>query len=139
MLTPKQHALLAVARKSLGMDEPSWRAALAQIAHVTSARDLDRDGFDAIMGFFEWLGFAPGTVKGPVYGDRPGFASTAQVQLIRTLWWEWSRTGGDDRTSGLATWLKRTFDTDDMRFLSRTDGGKAITALKAMKARQRAA
>ncbi|WP_281825595.1 regulatory protein GemA [Jannaschia rubra] len=139
MLTPKQHALLAVARKALDMNEMSWRATLAQIGHVTSARDLDREGFDAIIGFFEWLGFAPGTVKGPLYGDRPGFASTAQAQLIRALWWEWSLAGGDDRASGLAAWMKRTFDVEDMRFLTGADAGKVITALKAMKARKRAA
>lgn len=139
MLSRSQFAILAVTRKRIGLDEDRWRAVLAQAAGVASATELDRDGFDAVMGLLDYLGMCPGAVRGPTYGKRPGFATPAQVQLIRELWWEWSWTEGDDDASGLNTWLKRSFGIDTLRFLTGADAGKAITALKAMKARRRAA
>ena len=33
--------------------------ALAHIAGVTSSTELDRAGFEAMMGFFDYLGFKP--------------------------------------------------------------------------------
>ena len=138
MLSRSQMAALHATRARLKIDEDRWRAVLAQIAQVESTTELDRVGFQAVMGFLDYLGGAPGKVRGPTYGDRPGMASPAQVQLIRELWWEWTYAEGDDDASGLTTWLKRTFHVENMRFLTRKDAQGAITALKAMKGRKRA-
>lgn len=139
MPTRRQHALLAVARRRLALGEERWRAILAQAAGVGSERELDQAGFEAVLAVLEHLGFAPAVPLGPTYGDRPGFATAAQVQLIRVLWREWSLAEGDDRASGLDTWLRRSFGVDSLRFLTAGDARGAITALKKMKARKRAA
>lgn len=109
---------------------PPW----LHIAGVTSTRDLDRDGFEALMGFFEYCGFAPLDRRGPDYGKRPGMASFAQLELIRTLWREFTRGayGGEDE---LNKWLLRSFKVSSLRFLTAEAARKAITGLKAMKAR----
>ena len=131
-LTNKQKALLHVAKGKLGVSDKDYRAALVHIAGVTSSTELDRAGFDAMMGLFEYMGFAPLAATGKDYGNRPGMASFAQLELIRALWVEWSGSAVDD---GLNTWLKRTFKIDSLRFLKAGDAGRVITALKAMKRR----
>lgn len=132
-LNRKQIALLHVAKARLSMSDHSYTSALVELAGVTSSTELDQDGFTLVMGFFEWRGFAPEQAKGPSYGERPGMASFAQLELIRTLWREFTRGKGDE--ASLSKWLERTFKVSSLRFLTKGDGQKAITALKAMKAR----
>ena len=62
-------------------------------------------------------------------------ATPAQVTLIRKLWDEYTGGAGTDLTLG--KWLARTFKTSALRFVTREEGQKAITALKAMKARKK--
>lgn len=88
MISNAQKAILHVAKGKLALTDAAYRSALAEIAGVTSATELDQDGFEAMMGFFVYLGFAPLEAKGPDYGNRPGTASWAQLELIRTLWRE---------------------------------------------------
>ena len=103
-ISRNQITLLFVAKSKLGLSEADFRAALVHIAGVTSTRDLDRDGFEALMGFFEYLGFAPLDRRGPDHGKRPGMASFARLELIRQLWRGVARgaCGGEDaRNTGL--------------------------------------
>lgn len=131
-LTNSQKAILHVAKASLKLSDEDYRSALVQIAGVTSSTELDRAGFDSIMGFFDWCGFKPLNKQGPNYGDRPGMATFGQLELIRSLWGEWTGSRTDD---GLNAWLMRCFKVSSLRFLTKAGGQKAITALKAMKAR----
>lgn len=131
-LSNSQKAILHVAKARLGLDDACYRSALVQIAGVTSSTELDREGFEAVMGYFEWLGFRPLQRQGPDYGDRPGMATFAQLDLIRTMWGEWT---GNRTEDGLSTWLMRCWRVSSLRFLSKGNAQKAITALKAMKAR----
>lgn len=133
-LSRSQTALLHVAKAKLKLTDAQYRMVLTRVAGVTSSTELDRDGFDKVMGFFEYAGFRPLEKTGPDYGNRPGMASFAQLELIRSLWSEWS-DGGE----GLDVWLKRTFKVDSARFLTAEAAPKVITALKAMKAHKRAA
>lgn len=125
-------AVLHVAKAKLGLDDATYRTMLVQLGGVTSSTELDGAGFEAVMGFFEWRGFSPLKTTGPDYGRRPGMASFAQLELIRALWCEWS---GAPVEGGLDTWLKGTFKVDSPRFLTADQARRAITALKAMKAR----
>lgn len=119
--------------RKLEWGEEFVRTALVQIAGVTSSKDLDGDGFEAMMGFFEYCGFAPLTKRGPNYGQRPGMASFAQIELIRDLWHEYTRgKAGEDE---LNTWLERCWKVSSLRFLRAASAPKVITALKAMKSR----
>lgn len=50
------------------MHDETCRQILVRIARVTTCTDLDRDGFQSLMGFFEYLGFQPIDTSAP----RPG-------------------------------------------------------------------
>lgn len=132
-ISDNQRKLFWVAAKKLGWSEGQMGTALAQIAGVESVNDLDQDGFDVMMGFFEYQGFTPLSAKGKDYGKRPGMATFRQIELIRALWWEYTeRKAGEDE---LNAWLERTFKVSSLRFLTFAGARKAITALKSMKAR----
>ena len=135
-LSKKQVAILHVAKAKLGMSDASYRSTLAQLAGVETSTDLDQGGFEAVMGFFEYLGFAPTRASGPDYGRRPGMASFAQLELIRVLWHEY--TEGRGTPDGLVKWVERCFHVASLRFLKAGDARKAIVALKSMKARKAA-
>ena len=52
----KQLALIHVAKKELGLDDEAYRATLLAHGGADSARDLDQDGFKAVMEHFEGAG-----------------------------------------------------------------------------------
>jgi hypothetical protein len=131
--TKRQVALLRYGQRQLGWSDDTWRVTLAELGGVASTTELDQAGFDLIMGFLDYSGWRPAQAKGPDYGNRPGFASFAQLELIRTLWREWTR--GEGTAEGLNTWLNRTFKVTHPRFLTAQAAQKAIGALRRMKAR----
>lgn len=133
-ISSKQIALIKVAVKKLGLRDELYRSALAQIGGVTTSKDLDKTGFEALMGFFEYCGFKPLEAKGPAYGQRPGMASYAQIELIRNLWAEFTY-GAYPGQDELNKWLERCFKVSSLRFLQKDTAPKVITALKAMKSR----
>ena len=135
-LTKKQTALIHVAKKQLGLGDDDYRAVLLHEAGVESSRDLDNDGFDAVMERFRDLGFKP-TATPPAYGRRAGMATPAQVAYIRSLWSEYTDGVGDDRSLG--KWLQRTVKVTDLRFVSFAAARKAITGLRAMVEKKKAA
>lgn len=132
-ISRKQKALLHVAKSKLGLTDAMYRSALVEIAGVTSSTDLDAEGFNAMIGFFEYLGFKPLAAKGADYGDRPGMASFAQIELIRTLWTEYTNGQADEQQ--LNKFLMRSWGLSSLRFLPKATAPRVITALKAMKAR----
>ena len=87
-LTKPQKAILHVAKAQLRLSDELYRSALAQIAGVTSSTELNRARFEAMMGLFDHMGFKPLGPKGANYGERPGMAIWAQIELIRALWRE---------------------------------------------------
>ena len=134
LLSRKQIAVLHVAKNKLGLNDAEYRCALTEVAGVTSSTELDQAGFDAMMGLFEYLGFTPLLAKGENYGKRPGMASFAQLELIRTIWREYTRAAYEGE-SELNKWLFRTFKVSSLRFMTKSQAQRAITALKAMKSR----
>jgi hypothetical protein len=109
-----QLKLLFTAKGKVDMADETFRSALVQIAGV-SAKELDADGFTAMMGFMEYCGFTPLTARGPNYGNRPGMASFAQIELIRDLWFEFTRgKAGEDE---LNKCLERCWKVSSLRFL----------------------
>ena len=134
LLSNSQNRIMHVAKAKLKLADDDYRAALVQIAGVTSSTELDQAGFEAMMGYYSYLGFKPLQKIGPNFGARPGMASFAQIELIRALWSEWTGLAlsrGDE--TGLTTWVKRVFKVDSLRFLTAAQAPKVITALKAMK------
>ena len=132
-ISKNQLKLLWTAKSKLGMTDATLRSALVEIAGVTSTKELDADSFDAMMGFMEYCGFAPLQSKGQDYGERPGMASFAQIELIRVLWREYTHGDGDE--GSLNKWLDHYWHVSSLRFLPKTAARKVIAALKNMKAR----
>ena len=133
-LTRPQKAILHVAADKLKWDDDTYRMALVRITGCTTSKDLDQDGFEAMMGFMEYCGFRPLAKGAPRYGNRPGMASFAQLELIRELWREVHGARECD-DAALLGWLRKFFKVDSMRFLTMEGARKAITALKAWKSR----
>lgn len=131
-LSNKQKAVLHVAKSKLKLTDAQYRSALVQIADATSSTELDQGGFEAMMGFFEYLGFAPMVSRGADYGSRPGMASFAQIELIRVIWSEYTNGADED---ALNKWLLRSFKVSSLRFVTKPAAQKAIAALKHMKRR----
>lgn len=136
-ISKPQLKLLWTAKSKVELSDEEFRAALVQLTGCTSTRDLDRDGFEVMMGLMEWFGFRPLTAQGPNYGNRPGMASFPQIELIRALWGE-TDYGADGGEAALNTWLRNKFGIDRLRFLTKEAAPKVITALKAIKRRQAA-
>lgn len=134
-LTRKQSALVHVAKKQLALSDADYRAILMHAAGVGSSRDLDGEGFEAVLTRFLALGFTP-SAKPPTYGERWGMASPGQVAHIRSLWEEYTDGEGNDRSLG--KWLFRIAKVSDLRFLTVTGARKAIAGLRAMVERKRA-
>lgn len=132
-ITKKQLALLNIGKAKLGLTEGEYRAGLALIGAVESAKDLDQDSFDALMVCYERMGFVPFRPRGEDYGAREGMASTAQLALIRQLWHEY--THGEAGEVELTKWVLGKWHVSSLRFLTKADAQKAITALFAMKRR----
>lgn len=136
-LTRPQISLIHVAKAKLGWDDDTYRAVLVRIAGVTTSKDLDQDGFEAVMGFADYCGFKPLGKGAPRYGVRPGMATFAQLELIRELWREvHGQPVCDD--AGLSGWMLKYHKVHSMRFLTLDAARKIITALKAWKARPKA-
>jgi hypothetical protein len=133
-LTNPQKAILHVAKAKIGWDDDTYRQVLVRIAGVTTSKDLDQPGFEAIMGFADWCGFRPMGKGAPRYGNRPGMATYAQLELIREMWRELHEQRECD-DAALGGWLLKYHKVHSMRFLTMDGARKAITALKAWKAR----
>jgi hypothetical protein len=119
--------LLHTAKNKLHLSDPEYRAILREAAGVSSARELEEDGFEQVLARFQALGFKTRREERS-FGDRPGMATPAQLELIRDRWRQYS--GGHD--AGLEHWIEKWFGITALRFLDREAAGKALTALKRM-------
>jgi hypothetical protein len=137
-LTRPQTSILHVAAAKLGWDDDTYRQVLVRIAGVTTSKELDQAGFEAVMGFADYCGFRPLGKGAPRYGDRPGMATFAQLELIRELWRELHGQDACD-DAHLTGWLLKYQKVASLRFLTLDAARKVITALKAWKARPKRA
>ena len=135
-ITPGQIKLLHTAKTKLGLEEDTWRSILVRCGGVASSKELDRNGFAAVMEFLRHVGFDPVTPHGPSFGKREGFASPGQVELIRELWREYTGAVAFAEEP-FNKWLLAKWHVASLRFLTAAAAPKVITALKAMKARPR--
>jgi len=129
----KKLAVLHVAKKQLGLADPDYRAILFGYGGVESAADLDEGGFQRVMNYLTALGFRSDWTK-RTFGDRPGMATPAQVDLVRSLWGDCH--GPDEREAALNGWLAKYHKVSALRFVTRAKAQAVITALKAMAARK---
>ncbi len=137
-LSRPQTSILHVAKSKLKWDDETYRLVLVRIAGVETSKDLDQAGFEAVMGFAAYCGFRPLEKGAPRYGNRPGMATYAQLELIRELWRELHDQAVCD-DEALTGWLLKYQKVSSMRFLTLEAARKCIVALKAWKARPRRA
>lgn len=133
MLTIKQKRLLGVARKQLHLSDDEYRTILRNHGGVESSRDLNTDKLDAVLRAMKSMGFVQ-THSNRQFGERHGFASPAQVGLIRNLWAIYTDGEGTDRTLG--RFLDKKFGISDIAFLDYPTAPRVITALRAMASRK---
>lgn len=133
-ISRQQIALVHIAKHRLGLTEDAYRDILTYIGGAETSRDLDSTGFAMVMDHLALLGFQS-EWRTRNLGERPGMATPAQVSLIRNLWREYTDGSGNDLSLG--KWLDRTFGVSAMRFVSKEQAPKIITALKAMKGKKR--
>lgn len=131
-MTPKQIALIKVAKRQLGLTDDQYRALLLWAGGVESAKDLGATGFERVMGYLTRLGFKSDWNK-RTFGNRRGMASPKQVDLIRELWRQFS---GADDDAALGKWLELSYGVSSLRFLDALTAQKAITGLRAMTRRK---
>jgi len=124
----KQLAVIHMAAEELKLDDTTYRDVLDRFAGVTTAKDLDQRGFNAVMAYFTALGFRS-TWTQRTFGRRPGMASPKQIDLIRKLWRDWS--GADDEAA-LGHWLDHSFHVSALRFLDKAGADRAVNGLRAM-------
>ncbi|MCB9947239.1 MAG: regulatory protein GemA [Rhodospirillaceae bacterium] len=133
MIAHGKLAVIHIAKRQLGLDDPSYRALLHDSAGVDSAGELDDDGFDHVMDAMAARGF----VSAPpahVVGHVPPLASGAQIGKIRHLWSDFTDGTGDDR--GLSTWLQHKFQVASPRRIPADKAQKVIGALATMVAKR---
>lgn len=122
-----------MAKRDLALDDETYRDILLRFGGCSSSKELDAFGFDHVMKYFTALGFRSDWTK-RTFGERRGMASPAQIDLIRSLWRQY--TGEDDPSdSGLNAWLNRFQKVAALRFVDVQKATKVIAALKAMVAR----
>lgn len=134
LLSQKQIAVLHVARRDLNLTDESYRDILMRIGGCESSRDLHPIAFERVMAYFAKLGFRS-TWTQRTFGNRPGMASPAQVDLIRKLWRQYH--GDDQNDAHLNAWLSRFHKVSALRFVDEKKVIKVLAALKAMTARQK--
>ncbi len=126
-MTPAQLALLRVAKQQLAMSEEDYRALLRQYGHVESAKDLSREGFDAVMEEFSRKGFES-TSRRQALG-RLGFMMASEGQRAHILKCWGLVTDGLGTPQTLNKWLSNRFDVTALRFLDPTKARQVIAAL----------
>ena len=134
-LSRTQLSLIHVAKTQLALEDEDYRAILKRFGGVESSAKLEKPGFLKVMDAFTRLGFRS-DFSTKNFSERAGMASPRQVATSRKLWGEYTAGDGDDNSLG--KWLERTFKVSSLRFVSSAVAPKAITALKAMKAKKAA-
>jgi len=132
MLPRDKLSLVHLACNRLEMGEDDYRALLKRAASVTSSKDLDTTGFNAVMAEFERLGFeSTANRERRLEIQRQGTHATYQQQKkIQAMWNTWK---GQRDPAGLNRWLSAHFHVGNLRFLARDVAPKVIGALQNFK------
>lgn len=137
-------AKVHIAKKQLGLDEDTYRAALRVATGKESAGACNlRELSDAIAAF-RAKGFqdrpAGGSKRAPAQAKAPGgkLADTPHAAKLRALWLSAYHLGivRDPAESALGAFIKRQTGIDAMRWLPPEDAANAIEALKDWMARE---
>lgn len=120
-ITPAQLKLIHVARRTLGLDEDTYREMLIHVAGVGSATDLDQTGFEKVLKHLRACGFKKIGGRKRLSRPRPGatrpegkvvsLATAKQIDKINTLAGliQWRSA------NGLELWLQKRMGIQRVR------------------------
>ena len=142
-ISPAQVKRIHALKTALGMDDATYRAALA-LCGVTTSKTLTYSGAAELIADFEDKAVAAGTwrkYEAPATPSalRLGFATPAQLGMIKALWAEVSTVPEAGRKAALRKFVARQAKVSDLRFLRDSDASRVICALQAMQRQQSAA
>lgn len=117
----QQLSKIHIAKKELAMDDDSYRAMLARVAGVTSAKDLNPRQVGAVLREFERLGWKPKAGR-----DKPNAAVDRQ-KLVGKIGAQLAEAGRPwDYADALA---KRLYKVERLEWLDAKQLGGVVTAL----------
>ena len=121
-------AIIHVAKKQLGLDEDTYRAALVSITGKSSTRDMSEAERNKVVAAFRDRGFKPAST-----GQRKRLEGKYATKL-QALWIAGYNLGivGNRSDEALVAFVKRQAQVDHVRFLhDPADAAKAIEGIKA--------
>jgi phage gp16-like protein len=133
MINADRNSLIAkihCAKRDLGLDDACYRQALATATR--GCRSLKGMNLGQLMAVLEWFkdkGWKGGPAKKAqrrVLDDRP------MARKIRAIWIEMGKEGRirDRSERGLAHWVKRMVDKEDLRFCTEQELWMLVEAIK---------
>ena len=117
-------AKVHIARKELGLDEPTYRAVLMRVTALESSGACTDAQLDAVMEEFKRLGWTPRQT-------RPPLSTKPHVRLIWALWGELKPHLRDGSAKALRSFCQRQTGVTDPEWL---DGRQANVVTEALKA-----
>ena len=133
MLNHKQKAVLHVAKNQLALDDDTYRDALSAHAGVKSSKDMDYQGFKAVMAHFEKSGFKSKFTHARRGATRPhNMATEPQIRKIYASWWALGSSyyrPGQERAA-LRGFLRKRFRVEHENFLTFQKAHSVIEAIK---------
>lgn len=120
--------LIHVAKRSLNMDESSYRHILQTIGGAASAADLSVPKLELVLEHLKKCGFTVRSNKKP----QRKLADDQQSKMIRGLWLELANFGvvKDPSEQALASFVKRMTKVSALQWLSSKQASQVIENLK---------
>jgi phage gp16-like protein len=133
-------AKIHIAKKQLGLDEETYRAALEGQTGKRSAATMSIREITKCLNHFVSLGWQP-KMKPKKYDDQKGdlySASPAIKRKIEAMWHDYhhNHCRCDDEKRHLRRWLFSKFKISDVAFLDKRGAYDAVEALKSMTRRR---
>jgi hypothetical protein len=122
-LDKKKIALIHIVKKELGLTDQQYRDILRKVSGVSSAKDLDRQGFKKLMNYF---------VRSNYYRVNPQGLTIKQKIFIGYLR---DKLGWDQHH--LLNFIRKYYHKSDITHLSRREAIKLIESLKSIAQRSK--
>ncbi len=154
-VTPRQLAVIHVAKSRLDLDDDYYREMLAQFKDddnrtIKSAKDLNRIQYTQLMNIFERMGFQPKYKNGStqtVQSHRTGNQANGkpnnhmtdkQVERIWHLWNQVSAAPEEKRQQALNRFVEKGFKIQNWKWLKVAQAQRLIYILEKMQREQKA-
>lgn len=137
MSTSKQRQMIGFLRKSLNLEEETYREILTSTFAVNSSKDLSEKQAEILILQLRKTAEKIGIVKPRKYSDldRTGnMASPKQLRMIEAMWFDVSyQTSVTKRKRAFEHFILRITGKQKLQFLTVIDVRKIVKALQSMK------